>query len=100
MEAARRAVDRWLLAWVADHTFNRRDFYETSDGVVRLLRPLSHHLSAILPALHTAIAPTAEFTTQFLSDSRVPTPLTESNRRKRFGTLPRYQLEFDGPRVS
>ena len=45
MEAVRPHVDGWLVAWLADANFSKRDFYEESDGTIRITRPLTSHLA-------------------------------------------------------
>jgi CRISPR/Cas system-associated endonuclease Cas1 len=45
LEALRPFVDAWLLHWLAEARFPRRDFHETSDGTIRITRPLSSHLA-------------------------------------------------------
>jgi CRISPR-associated endonuclease Cas1 len=36
----RPIVDRWLLSWLREATFSRRDFFEDGRGAVRLMNPL------------------------------------------------------------
>jgi hypothetical protein len=71
------------------HTFAAREFFETRQGVCRVLPPLKHQLAEMTPRWTKAIAPVAEGTARaFLrsqSESRariegVPTLLTEANR--------------------
>jgi len=33
-------IDRWLLTWLREATFGRRDFFEDGRGAVRLMHPL------------------------------------------------------------
>jgi len=72
------------------HTFTMREFFETRQGVCRVLPPLTHQLAEMTPKWTTAVAPVAEAIAQaFLraqTESRarmggVPTLLTEANRR-------------------
>ena len=49
MEAVRPSVDGWLAAWLADARFSKRDFYEESDGTIRITRPLTSHLAMTAP---------------------------------------------------
>jgi hypothetical protein len=49
MEAVRPRVDGWLVAWLADARFSKRDFYEESDGTIRITRPLTSHLAMTSP---------------------------------------------------
>ena len=49
MEPIRPCVDGWLAAWLADASFSKRDFYEESDGTIRITRPLTSHLAMTAP---------------------------------------------------
>jgi CRISPR-associated protein Cas1 len=49
MEAVRPSVDSWLAAWLAEARFSKRDFYEESDGTIRITRPLTSHLAMTAP---------------------------------------------------
>jgi hypothetical protein len=49
MEAVRPAADGWLAAWLADASFSKCDFYEESDGTIRITRPLTCHLAMTAP---------------------------------------------------
>jgi CRISPR-associated endonuclease Cas1 len=86
MEAARPSVDRYLLALLRDRVFRASDFHETQRGNCRLLAPLTHELAETMPAWRRLIAPVAERVTSMLLKGepkleRLPTPLTEANRR-------------------
>jgi CRISPR-associated endonuclease Cas1 len=86
MEAVRPSVDRYLLALLRDRVFRAGDFHETQRGNVRLLAPLTHELAETLPAWRRMVAPVAEQVASMLLRGeprleRLPTPLTESNRR-------------------
>jgi CRISPR-associated endonuclease Cas1 len=86
MEAVRPNVDRYLLALLRDRVFRAGDFYETQRGNVRLLAPLTHELAETLPAWRQLVAPVAEQVASTLVKAepkldRLPTPLTEANRR-------------------
>jgi len=80
MEAARPDVDLWLWHWLQDAYFCKHDFFEESDGTIRLTRALMHHLSAVVSLARTAIAPTVEITASILAGKQVPTRLTEARR--------------------
>ncbi|HKF15741.1 MAG TPA: CRISPR-associated endonuclease Cas1 [Candidatus Dormibacteraeota bacterium] len=54
MEAIRPRVDGWLAAWLTDASFSKRDFYEESDGTIRITRPLTSHLAMTAPVWHPA----------------------------------------------
>jgi hypothetical protein len=86
MEAVRPSVDRYLHALLRDRVFRASDFYETRRGNCRLLAPLTHELAETLPAWRKLIAPVAERVASLLrerppSGVKLPTPLTEANRR-------------------
>jgi hypothetical protein len=80
------SVDRYLLALLRDRVFRANDFHETQRGNVRLLAPLTHELAETMPAWRRLIAPVAEQIAALLVRGepklgRMPTPLTEANRR-------------------
>lgn len=89
MEAARPAVDAYLLELLRDRTFTRRDFAETARGVCRVNPPLSHELAETAPRWGQAIAPVVEAVAHDLARSsgsrikRTSTPLTGDNRSAR-----------------
>jgi hypothetical protein len=45
LEPLRPIVTRWLIAWLREASFAKRDFIEGLQGEVRLMRPLPSHLS-------------------------------------------------------
>src|SRR5205823_4076498 len=45
VEVLRPYIDGWFAAWLATTCFSKRDFYEESDGTIRLTRPLTSHLA-------------------------------------------------------
>jgi CRISP-associated protein Cas1 len=45
LEPVRPIVDQWLLAWLREATFSRRDFFEDGRGAVRMMPPLPSHLA-------------------------------------------------------
>jgi CRISPR-associated endonuclease Cas1 len=49
MEPIRPAVEAFVLDLVAERTFRKADFVETSDGHVRLRAPFTHKLAETLP---------------------------------------------------
>jgi CRISPR-associated endonuclease Cas1 len=87
MEAARPAVDAYLLDLIARRTFNRGDFAETRKGSCRVLAPVSHVLAESSPMWAQAIAPVVEETCRILmgtvktKHAPIPTLLTQSTRR-------------------
>jgi CRISPR-associated endonuclease Cas1 len=84
MEAVRPAVDRWLLDFLGEHRFARRDFFETPEGGIRLTLPLRHTLANTLALWRTGIAPVAEWVGETLLSwygrSELPTRLTQRKR--------------------
>lgn len=96
MEAARPAVDAYVLKLLQTRTFSRRDFAETARGVCRINPPLSHELAETAPRWAAAVAPAVEAVAQQLTCAggsrikQVATPLTGSNRSARYAK-PRRQ---------
>jgi CRISPR-associated protein Cas1 len=90
MEAARPAVDEYLVELLQGRTFTRHDFAETARGVCRVNPPLSHELAETAPRWAEAIAPVAEAVAHELARSegsrikQLSTPLTGSNRSARY----------------
>ena len=60
MEPTRPAVEAFVLGLVAERTFRKADFVETSDGHVRLRSLISHELAETLPGWRQALGPVAE----------------------------------------
>ncbi len=86
MEAVRPAVEAVVLRLVAEHTFRKADFVETSDGHVRLRAPLTHTLAGTLPEWREGLAPVAEHVAHVLGSVMAGkyqsvTPLTGRNVR-------------------
>ena len=86
MEAARPAVDAYVLELLMTRTLRAADFHETPQGVCRILPPLTHYLAESMPLWAKAVAPVAEHVAQAFAKesshmSRVPTPITQANRR-------------------
>jgi hypothetical protein len=90
MEPVRPEVDRFVLELLRSHAFAVREFFETRQGICRVLPPLTHQLAEMTPRWTKAVAPVTEATVQaFLrpqsnSGARmagVPTLLSEANRR-------------------
>jgi hypothetical protein len=112
MEAVRPQVDAYALQLLETHIFSARDFFETRQGVCRLMPPLTHILAETTPVWAKAVAPIAEDVAQTLfaarevlpvmtmasggqtarpaivytvpsrKGERLPTKLTEGNRRQ------------------
>jgi len=108
MEAIRPDVDAYVLELLRTRNFAAKDFFETRQGVCRVLSPLTHVLAETGPRWAKAIGPVAEKVARTLSQLRgpsttlrsesvlaelasasvtksarrrpLPTPLTQSNR--------------------
>jgi CRISPR associated protein Cas1 len=68
MEAVRPGVDGWLAAWLADASFSKRDFYEDSDGTIRITRPLTSHLAMTAPIWRPAAQAVAGWLARALTE--------------------------------
>ena len=101
MEAARPAVDGYLLDLIARRTFNSGDFTDTRKGSCRVLAPVSHVLAESTPMWAQAIAPAVEETCRILMGTvktrhaPMPTLLTQSTRREAQvrSRMPRHESE-------
>lgn len=87
LEAIRPLVDQHVLALLAARHFRTSDFYETRDGVCRILEPLTHELCERLPEYAAAAAPLAEGIAHALARSSpgnidLRTPLTRANHTR------------------
>jgi hypothetical protein len=94
MEPVRPVVDAWVLDLLASRTFRRSDFFETREGVCRIMPPLTRLLAETAPHWAAAVAPIAERLARQLlaqgndktgrrrhrSSRPLPTPLTQANR--------------------
>jgi hypothetical protein len=103
MEAVRTEVDAFVLELLRSRTFGAKDFFETREGVCRVLPPLTRVLAETGPRWAKAIGPVAEMVARTLNQARevaltaplviqttpaaqsarkrpLPTPLTQSNR--------------------
>jgi CRISPR-associated endonuclease Cas1 len=99
IEPLRPVVDGYLLTLLEERTFTAREFFETRQGVVRLMPPLPQALAEMAPRLAKLVAPVVEQVAERLSRGQgttappftVPTLLTQSNRsraRDRVRTAP------------
>lgn len=89
MEAIRPNVDRFVLGLLQSHTFTAKDFFETRQGVCRVLPPLTHQLAESAGEWTKLVAPHAEAIAQACIGKvkagkgpgpAVPTLLTQANR--------------------
>jgi CRISPR-associated endonuclease Cas1 len=76
MEAVRPQVDAYVLQVLQSHRFGARDFFETRQGVCRLMPPLTHLLAETAPIWAKAVAPIAESVAQTLFAARETSPVT------------------------
>lgn len=101
MEPVRPLVDRWVLQLLQERTFSKADFFETPEGVVRVMPPLAEKLSDTAARWREAVAPVVEDVTEEVMEwadggergsltrsegntvegAFVPTPLTRDNRK-------------------
>jgi CRISPR-associated protein Cas1 len=95
MEAIRPRVDGWLAAWLADASFSKRDFYEESDGTIRITRPLTSHLAMTAAVWHSASQSVAGWLAQALAEGlcekrrpHAPLPVLPAPRRAWQGMQP------------
>ena len=86
MEAARPAVDAYVLALLTERTLSPREFVETREGACRITPRLAEQLAGTCELWSSHIAPAVEWTANTLAKharSRVPTraPLTRAHHR-------------------
>jgi CRISP-associated protein Cas1 len=86
MEAARPAVDAYVLALLTQRTLSAREFVETREGGCRITPRLAEQLAGTCELWRTHIAPVVEWTANTLAKharSRVPSraPLTRAHHR-------------------
>jgi CRISPR-associated protein Cas1 len=86
MEAARPAVDAYLLAFLTERTLSAREFVETRAGGCRIAPRLAEQLADTCTVWRSHIAPVVEWTANTLAQhatSQVPTrsPLTHEHHR-------------------
>jgi CRISP-associated protein Cas1 len=84
MEAARPAVDAYVLALLTQRTASRREFVETRQGTCRITPRLAAELADTCPAWRQQVASVVEWVAHTLAEhspARLPlrTPLTRSN---------------------
>ena len=101
MEAIRPQADEFVLDLIRNREFRKTDFFETREGICRVLPPLNQELALSALKWRKAISPVAEEVAQTLfrraskyfnqpfsagtrssavPKDRLPTPLTGSNR--------------------
>ncbi|MFI5399192.1 MAG: CRISPR-associated endonuclease Cas1 [Candidatus Binatia bacterium] len=81
MEPVRPVVDGFVLEMLATRVFRRQDFFETREGVCRVLPPLSQALAETAHRWAGAVAPYAERVAQELLATRFETATHSGVRR-------------------
>jgi hypothetical protein len=87
METVRPEVDAYVLDWLKNHLFQRKDFFEMADGTCRLMAGLCAQLSQTTRTWRNAVAPWAELIARTLwatvgkPGKQPATPLTGDHRR-------------------
>lgn len=71
MEVVRPEVDRFVYEVLTSTTFSRQDFFETRQGVCRVLPPLTQVLAETAPRWARTIGPVAEQVARILAAERV-----------------------------
>jgi hypothetical protein len=71
IEAVRPEADRLVYEVLTTTTFSRQDFFETRQGVCRVLPPLTQVLAEMAPRSARAIGPVAEHVARVLTAERV-----------------------------
>lgn len=92
-EPVRPRLESWLIRWVLGEPLQRRDFFETETGHVRLTSSFAAKLSETAPTWGKLVAPWAEYVARTLWASaspskcvrRFPTLLTQRHRRQAKG---------------
>jgi hypothetical protein len=84
MEPVRPSVDATVLDLVRDHIFSREDFFETRQGVCRVLPPLAAELAATGPRWAHELGPLAEWLArEFLANWAQPPELDAGKAPRR-----------------
>jgi uncharacterized Zn finger protein (UPF0148 family) len=87
MEPVRPIVDGWVLDLIRRQVFSREDFFETRQGVCRVLPPLSAALSETGPRWARELAPIAEWLARELLASWAEDPLDLTGVRPRLSKV-------------
>jgi CRISPR associated protein Cas1 len=104
MEAARPAVDAWLLNWITREPLRRSDFVEERNGNCRLLGTFATKLSETASVWGKLVAPCAEWVAQALwgsirkrirEEHTLPTRLTQRRRSEGRGNA--FKIEIALP---
>ena len=95
MEAVRPKIDSYLLDFLTSRAFKKSDFFETREGLCRLMPSVAKPLASAGPICAKELAPVVESVALMLFDGRsrradlgrqplrkIPTLLTQSNRSR------------------
>ncbi len=88
LEAIRPEVDAFIVEMLQNQVFRASDFFETRQGVCRVLPALTHALAETATQWAKRIAPVAEWAAQTLASGpgsrirQLPTPLTQARRSR------------------
>jgi CRISPR-associated endonuclease Cas1 len=105
IEAGRPIAERHVFQVIRNHPLQWRDFKEGTNGVVRVLPPLTHRLTEAMPLFGAALAPVVERVASLLAESspydvNMPSPLTGEKHkeaaRRRVGCIPKVALAGSG----
>lgn len=84
MEAARPAVDRYVIRLLSDRVFAARDFMETAQDVCRVMPPLRDLLASTLPTWSGEVAPHVEaVVVKIAEEAQLPAPSTRLTGQRR-----------------
>lgn len=88
MEPVRPEVDAYVLDFLQTRVFRASDFFETRQGVCRVLPPLTHEIAETATQWAQRVAPVAEWAAEMFAAApgtrmihKVPTLLTQSDRK-------------------
>jgi hypothetical protein len=99
LEAVRPEVDKFVVELITRRTFRSSDFFETRQGVCRLMPPLARELVSTIPAWGARLGPVVEWVAKTLAYHAgigargVPTRLSGAHR-----SAGRDRVRVRGPR--
>jgi len=111
MEAVRPKVDSYVLDLLTSRAFKKSDFFETREGICRLMPSVSRELMTTGPIWAKELAPVVEHVAETLFDAenrlsyskrnsrrdRIPTLLTGANRSRGRDSVQRKSLNLVSP---
>jgi CRISPR-associated endonuclease Cas1 len=81
MEPVRPEIDRYVLELLDSRTFLRSDFFETREGVCRLMPKIAEPLAATAPQWAKALGPLAEWCAAQFASGTIAAPAVSSRAR-------------------